>query len=242
MREFSTEEIAFYTATRKTIDDLINKQMVEASIHSKKVDKIAIQTECEEFFFNEFKRYLFQVNEDMEKFYKLIETDNPKLFEKMSKTAEEMVPKLQTCKTFGDLLNLGKDNPLSKGDIEKLYGRGLEWFEKSDFEKAYLYFSFLTMMDGKNPEMWFVKGMAEQNLNKLGEALNSYAMTITLDPRHIPPYIQLMDCLILANQLEKAEECFNNFMHEVDPKIYAKDEFIKSKLKNIEDFLKHPVR
>jgi tetratricopeptide (TPR) repeat protein len=130
---------------------------------------------------------------------------------------------------------------LSEDILKKLYERGVSAFQADHAEIALLYFTFLSMVDAKNSQIWLMKGMSAQNSGHYDEALAAYNMAISLDPNFLAAYIQTINCLILANHLDAARAAYELFMHEVDPQEYIHNPYIIEKLDTIKNCLHQTV-
>lgn len=244
MRQFTEQEKTALIEVKKAIGKLVNDKVVEAKAKGITPDLSVIEMECEEQFFDEFQHQIELASENTVQFLNQLKADEPVLFEKIRKDFSIKVPKVeQGCPVpFNeDDLSIGDPHPLTSEEVQHFYQRGLDWFDQEDYDKAFLYFSFLTFNRPDDPEMWFVKGMAEQNLLRFDEALISYGRTISLNPQSLLPYIHIIDTLILAQELDKAKEFYEGFIREVKPEDYADNPIVRAKLKTIDDYLKNPI-
>lgn len=201
------------------------------------INQKAVENDSKELFFKELERKIQKDIELCSRFYEQLKLDDPSLYNKIKERLEKNSDQLANLKTLHDLKEVNEKN-LSKEELDKVYHVGVEWFKKEDYDKSLLYFTYLSLVDAENPQVWVSKGMAEQNLGKQEEALNSYMISITLAPYNLVPYLQIMDTLILMKKFTQAHQIYELFMREVDPEEYSHNAFLMSKLNTIREFLK----
>lgn len=240
MRVFTDREKEALTALKKSIDELVLHKVNQAKAKGETPDPIQVESESEKELFGELEKNWKNATTNNMLFYQQLKEDDPASFDEITEHTVGLKQQLNDCRTLDDLLVLSEVRPLSEKQVLTLYHLGLGWFDDEDYATALLYFNFLTQADPQNPEVWFVRGMAEQNLLKIKEAMASYSMTISLAPHHLLPYLHVMDTLILGEELEKARECYEVFMREVDPHAYTDNAIVKEKLKTIHEYLKNP--
>lgn len=240
----STEdkEKMFFLSIRNEIEG-----MVDTKLHSlyenhpgKKMDSRKIEEECQIQFFDGLSKMFENSIKICGEFYEQLKLDDSELYAKVQSGLVPISEKVVHCKSIRDLLEL-KQNYLSKDDEKKIYSIGLKHFKEEHFEAAYLYFSFLSLLDAENSHIWLARGMVEQNLGKYQDALGSYASSLSLSPRHLVTYIQIMDTLLLMKHFDEAHRVYETFMREVHPENYSRNSFIISKLNVVRSFLTQAV-
>lgn len=192
------------------------------------------QTE-EEFFFN-FEKDCEKYNQTCQKFYDQLKIDNVDLYNKVIEEPRKLIDKFKEVKDISDLNQLNNFN-YSEDVLRKVYEKGVHWFHDEHFDKSHLYFTFLSLVDSTNIHVWLLKGMNEQNLELYDDALSSYAIAISLNPTFLSAYIQTIQCLILGNHLDKAREVFDVFTHDVSPHEYEHNDYMKSQIEGIKEYL-----
>jgi tetratricopeptide (TPR) repeat protein len=130
-----------------------------------------------------------------------------------------------------------KHHKIKHNPLEEIYALGMHYYDAQDFHKAYLYMSWLSIADAKNSQVWFLKGICEQNLKKYPEALVTYNHVIAIEPGFIYVYQQIMNCLILMGDLKNAKHVYEIFTHDVDKKSYSDDKYIVDNLECIKNCL-----
>jgi tetratricopeptide (TPR) repeat protein len=177
----------------------------------------------------------------LDTFREQLKVDNVNLFEKFNSTSndineEQLNENLKLCKTKEDVEKLFPI-PFSAEEIKELYELGKKHFENKYFEKALLYFHFLVTIDQLNVTFWISKAATEQNLMNYEGAISSYVIITKLKPGYFMPYLLIIDCLILNNQLVEAKQNFEGILNSVDPEEYSNNDVYVSKINDIKEIL-----
>lgn len=240
----STEEREelFVYSIKKIIDETKHAKI---HLHYEKkgegIDSEKIEEECSSQFFDALTNTFFDSIAMCKIFFEYLQKDNPLLYVKLERELIPLSAKLTGCKTMHALLELSR-HALARGDQESIYSLGLKHFQEEYFEIAHLYFTFLSLIDSQNPEIWLIKGMAEQNLEKFQDALASYSSAISLAPGNLVTYVQMMELLLLMKRYKEAYHVYETFLREIDPDHYVKNSFMTSKLNVIRSFFTHSVQ
>lgn len=237
-------ELEFYLGVKAFVDQNVDSEVMTLSQTNQKIDIASITKKCEERFFSDLGKEIEDLVGQLPSFFRQLELDNKIIYDKiynqlvgLSKTSEEFTNLIKSCITFKELNNLSSAFVLTPEDLKKLYDQGKNWFTEEDYNKAFLYFLFLTSIDSQNAENWIARGMSEQNLGRFNEAIATYMIVIKLDPDYLLNYLQIIDCLILNKQLNEASQLYSTFMREIDPTDYSDSPFLLSKLEGIKNFI-----
>jgi tetratricopeptide (TPR) repeat protein len=191
------------------------------------------------------KEYLDQMKNQMEEtayqllpFFDQIREDSLSLFNKICQPIdpEELNRKLVACKTLGEIKKVC-NRPLLPEDLREIKQLGESWFKAEQYDKAQLYYLYLTAVESGNEKNWLAKGMTEQNMGLYQEAIGSYFFAIRLSPTHLFPYLLLIDCLILSDKLDEARQFFEVLEREVSSELYAENRLYISKIDKIRQYL-----
>lgn len=244
---YNEEEMNLFMSVNKEITHMADHQLMKETKHQNhhhKLDhdthKKSLLKKCEEQFFEKFEKELEKMNASCESFYIQLKADNNTLYQKVTKKIQEVAKKQASCKSVQDLSQCNQEL-FSDEVLKEIYEKGINWFQDKHFDISLLYFTFLSIVEGKNSQIWLMKGMCEQNLGHYEDALSAYALSISLDSSFLPAYIQTMDCLILAQDLNKATEVYDLFMHQINSHAYANNEYMLSKLETIREYLHQPA-
>lgn len=175
----------------------------------------------------ELNIFLDQLKEDDIDLYKKIKS--------AQLTPEQMKEKYKDCKTVEDFEKKGVS--LSEEEIRKIDELGKKWFDLNEFEKALIYFHFQAIIDFSNVDNWVAKGIAEQNLGRYENAIQSYYMAAHLNPSYFLPYLLIVESLILNKKLEEARLLYFGLINEVNADEYKDNEFYLSKINTLNNIL-----
>jgi len=246
---YNAEEINLFMSISKEIQSMADQKLLNEKKqahhgrHHKDHNnqKKTILKRCEEHYFELFENEVEKIHAKCERFYTQLKGDNPNLYQKIKEKAEEFSKKQDTLKSIHSL-SQANQSLFSENVLREVYEKGVSWFQDEHFEIASLYFMFLSFVDSKNPQVWLMKGMSEQNSEHYDEALSSYAVSISLDSSVLAVYIQIINCLILAQHLDRAREIYDLLMHEIDPHEYVHNEYMLSKIEEIREYLYQTVQ
>ncbi len=232
------QEKKFFMSIKNEIDSMVDIKLhaFYKSDSNGKSDIKKIEKECSDQFFRDLEKIFDDSVKNCEAFYQQLKLDDRALYKSIKKEMEPILSKIQICKSFKDLVDL-KESHLSEGTHNEIKEIGLKHFKNGHFDKAYLYFTFLSLADAESPQVWLVRGMVEQNLGKYEQALNSYSAALTLAPEHLITYLQIIDTLLLMKRFDEALHTYEIFMREINPEHYAHNPFVISKLTTIRSFL-----
>lgn len=232
------KEKMFFSSIRNEIEGMVDTKLhsLYVSHPGIKIDSNKVEEECQMQFFDGLSKMFESSIKICGEFYEQLKLDDAELYGKVQSGLAPISEKVVHCQSVRDLLEL-KQKYLSKEDEKKIYSIGLKHFKEEHFEAAYLYFSFLSLLDAENAHIWLARGMVEQNLGKHQEALGSYASSLSLAPGHLVTYIQIMDTLLLMKHFDEAHRVYETFMREVNPDSYSRNAFILSKLNVVRSFL-----
>lgn len=227
-----TKAEQLYSAIHDQIDEMVDEKIVARSAKHAKVDRAAVERECEHIYFEDLKKVFEKKVEDKKKFLNYLKHDHHSLFDKITHQTKNV-----DFQTIDEVLEF--EHPkLQNKELEELKDIGFNWFEQKDYVKAYAYFSYICQMDQDNPQFWFLKGMAEHNLGHFDEALKSYKHAIILAPHYVAAHVHHMNCLIADHKIDQAKQCFDFFMKEFDYKSLQSNNFVVSNIENIKKILK----
>lgn len=219
----------FYSMVNRKINEMTDEKMVKRSQTGEKLDRSTIERECEEVYFKELGRELEKELNNYNSFFDYVSHDQ-EAFNKI----KNIVSKRLT--SVDELLKATIQKP-EKKLINELEQTGRQAFDQGDFNKAFHYFSYLALIEPKNPKFWLLKAMSAHNLDKSEDALKAYDYSIALAPDYLLAHIHRLNCLIHAKQLEKAKHCFEDFSHRFDHKEYDNNAFVMSNLEKIKKAL-----
>ncbi|MES2199741.1 MAG: hypothetical protein V4489_06200 [Chlamydiota bacterium] len=236
---FDEEDIALLSALNKEIDELTDKEILLRYKTSQDVNTKEIRVKKEKEFFDNIKVQLEKFVTQCIPFGEQLKVDDMQIYEKLKAGAldEETLKKKLSDYTALKELKKATMAILTGEELKKLTEIGKKHFNDGHFDKAHLYFLFLSAMDASNADIWLCKGMAEQNLQSYTEALQSYFTAITLDPTLLLTYLQIIDCLILNKSIEEAKQFYSVFQNEISPHEYSDDPFYISKVEAIKQHL-----
>lgn len=217
---------------KKMIDEEIDKRVLEKinalqNAHTPNIDAAKIEKECRDELIKEVIRQVKEDEKKIPEFFQQLQLDNPKLYE---------VLKLRADQSMANSVEKFKIT-LDKDELEKLLSLGRKWFVEDDYNKAFLYFCFITLADPKNADAWLKRGMAEHNLQKYDNAMQSYASSLMIDPRSLLTYINLMNSLILANRIEEAKQIYDDLAPDLDPSFFTNGSDIANKLVVVKQYV-----
>jgi len=243
------EDLEFYLETKKSIDNILDQKIISLTKHHhpSEIEVKKLTEECEkQYFENMTKRIENDVALHTHTIVLVIEElkeSNPLLYKKfnnISKLTEsgELNKMIADCKSIKDFKNFTKNLlTLSEDDKNEIYKIGSKWFESDCFDKALSCFYFLSVIEPTNVTYWISRGMAQQNLGKYIDAINSYYRVISLAPEYFLSYLQIIECTILNEQLDIAKQLLENIMKEVDPKEYSNNQTYVSKINDFKKIL-----
>lgn len=226
----------FYSMVNKKINEMTDEKVVARSKKTPTpVKRQVVERECEEVYFKELGKELDNELKNFNAFYEQLHHDDPDLY---SKVRGRIVSTLKSANvdSIDDLLRISTQKPDQK-ILTELKEVGLGAFEHKEFERAFLYFSYLALVDSDNPQFWLLKAMAAHNDGKINDALKCYEYSIALAPHYLLAYIHLMNCQVLAKQFDKAKHTYDDFQRQFDHKEYDNISFVVSNLKNIKEAL-----
>lgn len=236
MSKSSKEELTLFRFAKFAIDQKVQEKV--ATLKKGSFDLKKIYQKCEADFFAELQVQVEKTLMDAAPFFPLLQEDNQQFFDKLTapikKNQDLIKSRLNDPNSWGDLKDL---IVISPEDYEELNRLGEKWFNVKNYDKALLYFIFLTLQQPKNTDYWLAKGLSQQNLKRYKDALISYLMIIQIDPTQLLAYLQVVECLILDNNLDMAKQCFNEFLTTIDPKSYEGHEFVIDKINKIKENL-----
>ena len=182
-----------------------------------------LEKKCTQEFFHDLEGYLTNISKQIEGFLDLLKHDDAKLYEQLHRIIEDSSKELKNIKNFHDLVNVGKHIKISEPTLDMIFQIGAHHYSTGHYLKALLYFNWLCSVEGTNPQMWYLKGVAEQNLEHYNEALISFAQVISLDETFYHVYAQIMNCFVLMGNMKSAKEVYDSFIKDVDPSVYKDD-------------------
>lgn len=231
LKESETEA---FSQIKKIIDERVFAKMSKPGAQTANINDV--EKECQAAVFNELKKTISEQFEVITPFARQLALDDINLFNSIkSKTNQTEILELMNSNKIEDLKNYPA--VLSSDDLDAIYNLGYKWFQSNEYDKALLYFSYLSLLDGLNSSVWKMKGMTEYHLQKYYNALRSYVLAINYNPTDLISYIYIIYCLILTQQIEAAKQVYEDFSKEIDPDVYMDNSEIKEKLKLIKQFL-----
>ncbi len=241
--KLSEEEKTFCQAIKEVVDVKVHDRMElqKKEVHDKhhpKKSKKEIEKECCEQTFDETQGALAMLLETFIRFYQVLKQDNPKLFETITEELAATSELLKDNMSFHELIELANKHPVDEQAKHQVFLIAKRHFKEAEYEKAFLYFSWLCSSDATNPEMWFLRGLTEEHLKQYEEALASYHQAIATDPSYTKVYPQFMKCLIAMGKTPIAKKVYHEFLKTVDPKLYAKDHVFCKELAELKKRLK----
>ncbi len=239
--QFDEEDISFFSTIKKEIDALTDKEVIALSKISQKIDVEAVHKKNATLFFNSVTAMLEKCATQCNPFFEQLKKDDSNLYEKLKNSAkddteETLIKKMSDYKTMKDLKKK-YEHLLTTEELKKLQTIGENWLNTRQFDKAHLYFIFLSIFLPSNVDIWIFKGISEQNMMNYDEALQSYLTALTLDSTRLLPYLQMIDCLILNKKTEEAKQLYSALETEVHPNEYAAYPSYIKKLESIKQFL-----
>lgn len=232
---------------------LIKIQWLEKSHHNAKIDPKKIEKECIQELVLGMEPQFENNSKILINFKERLKEDHPDLYKQLiewqaKQAAGDRIEDLLKSQKSGEMTLediatlLGIDNdPSSKvftdQDLDILFNIAKNWFSKNEYSRAYDYLVSLTILSAQSSEVWLMRGIIEQHLGKFDNAIESYFKAILYDPNDIKIFINLMNCLILANKLEQAKAVYDKFKLEIDPSMYSHDEQIAKGLESIRKFV-----
>lgn len=235
-----SEEEVFYQTAKEAIVQKVHDKVDSLSKSNQPIDLPKIEKKAENDFFEELSQQMDQSVEYFSSFFDVLQNDKKQIFLKLlnpENPAKDLESEIKACKTFKEMRELSPASVLTADDFAELYDQGTKWFDEQHFDKAFLYFLFLTSCKSDNFEYWLGKAMCEQSLGKYKDALASYSKVAELNPDFGLTYLQMIECLLLLNQKEDAKELYSLFFQDIKPAEYAKDAYFASKLEAVKSSL-----
>ncbi|MFI0434234.1 MAG: hypothetical protein ACH350_00720 [Parachlamydiaceae bacterium] len=233
-----SKEKMFYFLIKNEIEEMIDVKL--HSLYQKNpvetINVKKIEEECKNQFFDQLGEILEKSVKACTEFYEVLKLDDPDLFDSLQGEFKAIARNVATCRSIHDLTQL-KHLSFSEKDENIIYAMGLKHFKEEQLDKAYLYFSFLTLIDAENAHIWLARGMVEQNLGRYQEALSSYSSSASLAPENLIVYFQIIDTLLLMKHHDEAKRVYETFMQEVDPELYSHHSLMISKLEKVRSYL-----
>lgn len=222
----------FLNTIHEQINEMVDKKIMLRSGKSQlPINRKEIEKECEREFLKQMESSLEQSTTTCKIFYDYLMHDSPGLFAVVTERLNAI-----KVESIEDILNIGQFAPEEK-ILVKIKEMGFEFLNKGEYPKSYYYFSYLTLVQPNNPQVWFLKGMAEHNLTKFTEALQSYDKAIELAPHYIAAHIHRLNCLLAAQRSQEAKKHYEQFMLDFDSREYAGNEFVSKNLGKIKESL-----
>lgn len=226
----------------KSVKEIVSERVsknVETllKLGSTKIDEKAIEKKCSEELFRELDDFMAGVSKNVDKFFALLKGDDPVLYAKVEEKAAEGNEAIKKVTNLQELIEYGKEKRYDDETLDKVYTIGARYYSDGDFDNAFLYFSWLCLVDGDNPQMWFMKGVVELNLKKYDRAVASFYEVVNIDPGFIKVYTQLMNCLILMGDLPIAKNVYDAFTRDIDPRSYEDDSLFTENMSYIKKIL-----
>jgi len=236
--KYTEEELSLFEGIHSAIlEKTENKIAAKIKTGHHKIDEAGIEKQCTTEFFSEFEGQVSQSCKYTDDFLALLKHDDAKLYEQLSHKIEHYSADFEKVKNFHDLVKFGKHLKFSEPMLEKIFQIGTHHYKTGHYQNAFLYFNWLCSVEGDNPQMWFLKGVVEQNLERYNDALISYYGVIALHQDFIPVYTQLMNCLLLMGNKKAAKEVYDIFTKNVDPSAYKHDKTFVENLHCLKDVL-----
>ena len=176
MPNYEKEDVELFLTIKKEIDALVDKEIILLSKTSQKIDKKAIEEKNTQAFFAQMQVQLETFLSKCIPFFDLLQKDDPLLYDKLKNAPKLEMPKDPNYDTLKYIRKTYSNDLLSKDDLKKIQATGEKWFSEGQFDKAHLYFLFLSLSIPKDPNIWLIKGLIEQNIKDYQEALNSYCI------------------------------------------------------------------
>lgn len=227
------KEVAFVNTMRDEINAMVDEKMLARTKTNPNVKRADVEKECETLFFKELGKSLEKEMNFYKSFFEFVEHENPQLLQRI---AQSSPPISENITSFAEIIN-APDVKLDNTVVSELNELGLKWFKKGEYDKAFHCYSFLCENQPANPDFWLLKGMSAHNLMNFEEAVASYLNTINIVPRYVYAYVELINCLIMAKEIDAAKEFFKSFTQEFHTSDYS-DAQISSQVAKIKETLK----
>lgn len=212
---------------KKTDDLLISRSKKAAN----PVDREVIRRQFTREVFNNINDSFDGCCKTAMQFYLQLRQDDDKLYNLIVENIKENV------KVSDEPIFPETSITLKQKFLDKLQKIGLTWFHHADWQKAHLYFSYLSLFEVGNPVIWVLKGMSEHNLGKYKEAAASYIYALTIAPEYGFAKIQLIKCMIASKHEEDAKKIYQLYFGQTVPHSEETDQYIISEMKSIKDYL-----
>jgi tetratricopeptide (TPR) repeat protein len=203
----------FLLEVKKEIDELVDREIFLKSKSAHPIDEQAIWRAKAGKVINDYATCLDDWIKQGLPLGELLKKDSIEIYEKLKSSA-------------------GRKNLLTPQEIKELTAIGSSYFEKKQYDKARLYFILLVFLDPSNAHYYFLKARAEQNMKHYAEAIGSYFTAISLDPKPLLPYLQIIECLILNKNIQEAKQIYASLEKHVH-----QSAAYESKIKTIKNYL-----
>lgn len=220
----SREELDLFQQINELVEEKIKVKIQEEQLAGHTIiNKDMLERECTDDVFHEVEMSLSGMMQYIDLFNEHLQKDHPDLYKELKYHVEKDMESLKKLSSFHEVIEYGKKHRIDPHLLDRVYKVSVNYCTAGNLDEAFLCFNWLCLVDSKNPRMWFMKGITEQNLKRYAEALCSYYQVISLDTDFINVYTQIMNCLILMGDLANAKEIYKTFTKQVDPKTYAND-------------------
>lgn len=198
--------IAYEAAIKKKVEELINDQLHENKYLSREQLSEKIEREVRQASdLSEFGTYIFTAVHifrsegtrylEKEAYFALVEGLN-QLSEKINQLNLENLSDDDIYGSFEVLLS-------SSYEILKI---GTSKFDEGLVRDSLAIFSFLTLVQSKEPDFWYRMGLVAQKDNNIELALKAFGIAQELNPQLIGPHIYAAECLFNKGLNEEALE------------------------------------
>lgn len=128
-------------------------------------------------------------------------------------TYEQVIDKLPTSENPTMPPSLAETWKLSLDTLETFYQIGTKLYENEKLEEAISVFSYLSIIDVYNPNVWLSLGMCHHKGNDWFEALKAFTMVNILNPENPLPYLYSIDCYLANHDRNNARASFQLASH-----------------------------
>jgi tetratricopeptide (TPR) repeat protein len=134
--------------------------------------------------------------------------------DKMQQTLSENIDFVTTLETMSEDSNadeefatppsLAEQWQVSPETLMTFYQIGVKLYEELKLEEAICVFTYLSLLDQYNHDVWVSLGMCQQRANEWMNAIQSYTTASLMNPLNPIPYFYSIDCYIGINNYTNA--------------------------------------
>ncbi len=203
----------------QTIDHAIeeekNKKLMKLAQVTNAEQKVA-QEHAEQEVFTQIEQLIATDQSHIGEFLTALEAEHAGTWKELCSLFWSKEKELGQNLSWHELLMVGSSLQVPEELLQVLYQAGVEYYKNGKYSIALGGFLFLSGLIPDRAQVWLLQGICQQHMHQLERAFSSFETVLNLDSRLCMAYPLMIQCLLLADQVEQAKALYEALLQDAD--------------------------